>query len=167
MKNRILLLFLSFCCTIQLFAQSLYEVSLDEKVKNSSLIIEGKVVSEQSFWNDRHTLIYTSHSVEVYKVFKGALSVSTIDIVTAGGKVGDTGLVVSDAAKLVKNDIGTFFLQHNNRSNSFINAADNWNIYSSAQGFLKYDLRKATDVDAIEALKHLLDRYCQNALTRC
>ena len=144
MKNRILLLLLSFCCTIQLFAQSLYEVSLDEKVKNSSLIIEGKVVSEQSFWNDRHTLIYTSHSVEVYKVFKGALSVSTIDIVTAGGKVGDTGLVVSDAAKLVKNDIGTFFLQHNNRSNSFINAADNWNIYSSAQGFLKYDLRKAT-----------------------
>src|SRR3954467_6376018 len=98
MKNRLLPFLFSFILSESVKAQSLYEVSLTEKVNRSGLIIEGKVANQQSFWNSQHTIIYTSSSIEVYKIFKGTVNTSTVQIITIGGKVNDIGLVASDAA---------------------------------------------------------------------
>lgn len=59
-------------------------------VAKATAVFEGKVISGHSFWNSAHNTIYTTHTVEVYKVFKGQVG-PTVEIVTEGGTVGDTG----------------------------------------------------------------------------
>ncbi|HRE52392.1 MAG TPA: T9SS type A sorting domain-containing protein [Flavitalea sp.] len=120
------------------YSQFLYKVSLEEKISQSSLIIEGKVVSQKSFWNDRQTMIYTSNQVEVYKIFKGALQQQFVEIVTVGGLVGDRYMEASHLLTLKKEDMGVFFCKNDNRRPGF-DADKLYDIYSSSQGFLKYD----------------------------
>src|SRR5688572_8537262 len=68
----LLILVLSFISNISI--GQLYQVDLNEKVANSRDIIEGKVISQKSFWNPAHTMIYTTNTVHVYKSFKGNYS---------------------------------------------------------------------------------------------
>ena len=121
-------------------AQSLYEVSLDEKVQSSSLIIEGKVIGSESFWNSRHTMIYTSNKVEIYKIFKGSTDNNIIEIITQGGQLDNVSIQASDLITLKKEEVGIFFCYPNKsslRSPSTNNVL--FDVYSSSQGFFKYD----------------------------
>src|SRR3954470_9290841 len=96
MRNILCLsLFLSFNFFATRVTAQLYKIELDEKINNSSLIIEGKVVSKKSFWNDAHTMIYTANIIEVYKSFKGNTTEKTVEIVTQGGSVGTDAISVS------------------------------------------------------------------------
>lgn len=65
------------------------ETPLAELVRQSTLAVEGRVETQRSFWNDKHTAIYTATTVTVYKVFKGQLVGDKVEIVTPGGTVGD------------------------------------------------------------------------------
>lgn len=122
-------------------AQSLYEVSLNEKTTRSNLIIEGKVVSQTGFWNAKHSMIYTASKVEVYKIFKGRYNSDTIDIITEGGSVGYEIVESSEALKLSLNQVGVFFLYPNVLGITLPGRAETlWDVYSSSQGFLNYDL---------------------------
>lgn len=122
-------------------AQALFPVSLDEKVQHSTLITEGTVVSKSSFWNPAHTMIFTSNKVKLHKVFKGAIHTEFIEVLTQGGTVGNDQVEASDLAELAVGEIGLFFCHPN--SINLRNSATNsllWDIYSSAQGFIRYDL---------------------------
>lgn len=122
-------------------SQALYPVSLTEKVQRSSLIAEGKVEEQHSFWNPAHTMIYTSNKIRLYKLFKGSLQDDFIEVLTAGGSVGMESIEASDLAVLQKNEIGLFFLYPN--SINLRNPQNNvllYDIYSSSQGFIRYDL---------------------------
>ena len=144
MKNftsKILAAFFLFTCSSETFCQGLYKVFSDEKIEQSSLIIEGKVISQKSFWNSQHTMIFTSNEVEVYKVFKGTTSTDRVEILTQGGTVGTRYIEASDLLKLSGNETGTFFCSSNTinlRSPETNNLL--LDVYSSAQGFLNYDL---------------------------
>ncbi|HEY0433048.1 MAG TPA: T9SS type A sorting domain-containing protein [Chitinophagaceae bacterium] len=141
MKNRlaVALSLPAFLLVTNLHAQSLYEVSLDEKVQHSSLVLEGKVVANECFWNSSHSMLYTSSSVEIYKVFKGSPARDTIEIVTQGGQLDNVSIGTSDLARLQAGDIGTFFCYLNSRNlRSPSTHALLYEIYSSSQGFLKY-----------------------------
>lgn len=71
MKAFLPLVFLLISTSI--FTQNLiYEVSLDDRIDGADLIIEGRVVSQHSFWNAGHNLIFTANKIEVYKTLKGA-----------------------------------------------------------------------------------------------
>ncbi|HTM94107.1 MAG TPA: T9SS type A sorting domain-containing protein [Flavisolibacter sp.] len=121
-------------------AQGLYRISPEEKVRKSSLIVEGKVVSKQSFWNASHTMIYTYNKVEVFKVFKGNLSKDTIEVVTQGGNVGPDYIEASHLLSLEVNDLGVFFCFPNTIGLRSSNKKEIlYDVYSSEQGFLKYD----------------------------
>jgi hypothetical protein len=138
---------LSLCWILSFFSaktQGLYPVSTDQKVVHSTLIVEGKVISKHSEWNPAHTMIYTTNEVEVYKVFKGTLQKKTIDVITVGGAVGGYAIQASHLLELNKNDVGVFFCrpqQLRSIPNSFTAALD---VYSSSQGFIKYDLTTNT-----------------------
>ena len=109
-----------------LFAQEmLREISLKEQIDNSTLVVEGEVIAKTSFWNNN--LIYTSHTVQVYKVFKGA-PVTTIEVITVGGTVDDKVLLVSSGLKLQKGNVGVFVLQE-----SDINSPSKKKLFSKAQ----------------------------------
>lgn len=126
-------------------AQSLYEVPLDRKVQNSSLIIEGKVTGQKSFWNAAHTMIYTTNTVEVYKVFKGSLNKTEIEIVTVGGSVDGESVEASDLLTLSNDQVGMFFLNPNPISlKSPLSNDLLMDVYSSSQGFFSYNLSKQT-----------------------
>jgi hypothetical protein len=145
MKNFLLFLLCLILCVFHLNAQSLYRVSLDDKIQHSSLIVEGKVVEKNSFWNDQHTLIFTSNKIEVSKIFKGDLQETTIEIVTQGGSVNGTSMVASDLLSLSNNQTGVFFCTPNSvnlkspKTKKLL-----YDVYSSAQGFFKYNLKKQT-----------------------
>ncbi len=64
----------------------LYKIDLAGKVNKASLIVEGTVTGKHSFWNEAHTIIYTSNTVHVYKLFKGNLITADIEVITRGGR---------------------------------------------------------------------------------
>lgn len=89
----------------------LYKIDLNNKINKSSLIVEGKVISQYSFWNDEHTIIYTANKVHIHKLFKGKLVSGEIEVITEGGSVGNRCLKVSDVLELRKNEKGMFFFE--------------------------------------------------------
>jgi len=119
----------------------LYKVELDEKVNSSSLIVEGKVIDQKSFWNDEHTMIFAANTIELYKSFKGNITDKTIEIMTQGGSVGPNAVQVSDLLQLDKDKVGIFFCASNsiNLKSPFTKKVL-FDVYSSDQGFLRYDL---------------------------
>jgi len=143
MKYRFTLLSIFFFC-ISFFsasAQSLYEVSLDEKVQHSALIAEGTIVYQYSFWNPAHSMIYTANKVKLHKLFKGDIPDTYIEVLTVGGVVGNEYVEASDLAKLELNETGLFFCFPNTMNlRNPENQALLYDIYSSAQGYIRYDL---------------------------
>ncbi|PWT95158.1 MAG: hypothetical protein C5B52_18415 [Bacteroidetes bacterium] len=150
---------LALCLSLLSFrtlSQGLYEVSLEEKVSNSSLIIEGKVVDQQSFWNPQHTLIYTSNKIEVYKIFKGNTQEKFIEVLTQGGTVGEETIQASDLLQLQNETMGLFFCYSNTINlRSPATGARLYDVYSSSQGCLKYDLQNNSASAPFERFKDL------------
>ena len=143
-------LLFGFICTESVLAQvGLRKVSLRQQIEESSLVVEGKVVSKNSFWDSDHKLIYTSNTVEVYKVFKGN-PIQTIEVITIGGVVGLTALDVSHSLKLQKGSTGVFTLYDNNiktkSGGEFL--SNQFRPYGSSQGFYKYNLFYNTVVNS-------------------
>jgi len=134
------------CCIILLFAgfstvnAQLYKIELNSKINKASLIVEGRVTDQYSFWNDAHTIIYTSNKIHVYKLFKGQLISGEIEVITQGGSVGNKCLKVSDVLQLRKGEKGMLFLYENALNiHSPFTKKTLYDVYSSGQGFLRYD----------------------------
>ncbi|MBS1747484.1 MAG: T9SS type A sorting domain-containing protein [Bacteroidetes bacterium] len=137
-KKIIFILVMIFAGVITVKAQ-LYKINLDQKINKASLVVEGKVIDQHSFWNDAHTVIYTSNTIHVYKLFKGKIISGNIEVVTLGGTVEDKCLIVSDVLSLRKNETGMFFLNENaDGLHSPVTKRLLYDVYSSRQGFLKY-----------------------------
>lgn len=134
------LLAVFFCNTI--FAQSLYPVSLDEKVQQSTVIVEGKVIKQTPFWNPQHTMIFTSNKIEIYKVFKGNVTPEYIEVMTQGGAIDNLAMGATDLLELEAGHVGVFFCYPN--SINLVSPVTNnrlFDVYSSSQGFFNYDLQ--------------------------
>ena len=129
---------LLFCLTT--VSAQLYQVPLEEKVANATLIVEGEVVNQNSFWNNTHSMIFTSNQIKVSKVFKGEINSEILEVVTVGGVVGQNAIFASDLLELSKGEKG-IFICHPNRMNAY-SQTDNsllMGVYASSQGFIKYD----------------------------
>ncbi|HET6991970.1 MAG TPA: IPT/TIG domain-containing protein, partial [Bacteroidia bacterium] len=130
---------------------SMIEVSLSQRASASSLVVEGKVIAQNSFWNTNNTMIYTSNIIEVYKIFKGDPSVTTIEILTEGGTVGLNKITAEPTLGLNVDDIGVFTCIPVTRAR-FVpvsrNSYPRYEAYASAQGFIKYNVaaQSASDV---------------------
>ena len=121
----------------------LKELPFKKQIENSSLIVEGKVISKKSFWST-DGLIYTANTIEVFKVFKGE-QLSTVDVITLGGTVGLKGLMANPSLKLQMGDVGVFVLVKSGNTVSKTKGIINSKIfkpYGSLQGFYKYNLLK-------------------------
>jgi hypothetical protein len=151
MKTKIytLVVLLLVLCTNVITAQ-LYEVSLDQKLQNSTLVIEGKVIKSESFrGNDGH--IYTAHDIQAFSILKGNLQDlqdQKITVITYGGTLDDEMETWTHLLTLSKNDVGVFFLTSANRPIPDENKIFH-EVYSSSQGFLKYTQNDFQEVVAI------------------
>ncbi len=138
LKSLLTIMALSFGLTS--IAQ-LYQVPLEEKIKESPLVVEGKIIAQKSFYNPASTFIFTAHQVEVYKIFKGTVAHSTINVLTQGGTVGDKSLLVSDNLEMELGAIGVFFcVPSGTKLRSPIDNELVFDVYSDMQGFFQYDL---------------------------
>lgn len=142
MKKNLLFIIAIVATIYQLSAQCLmYPVLLSQRVPQSQLIVEGKVIDQQSFWNTEHNKIYTSNLVEVYKTFKNP-SAAYIEVITEGGTIGNAKHVFEPTLELEIGDVGVFTLNSNSHLSQFGKAT--YDAYASAQGFIKYDIASNT-----------------------
>jgi len=129
----------------QLFAQcNLIEITLDTKIEKSALVFEGKVIDKKSFYNTQHTFIYTRNTIQIYKLFKGAVSSKTIDIITEGGTMGDTMLTATASANLKIGDVGILMAEPLKIISPDNLATSAYKFYGDIQGFFNYNLKNKT-----------------------
>lgn len=136
----VLLLMVLVPCSLN--AQMLLtEASLKKQIENSSLVVEGQVISKKSFWDAEKKNIYTANTIQVYKVFKGGVY-EVIEVITKGGTVGLSAEIVTPSLKLHTNDIGIFMLYNSNVESNDLNKSSTkqFKPYGSLQGFYKYNL---------------------------
>jgi PKD repeat protein len=134
-----------------LYAQcSVIEMPLVQRVNASSLIVEGKVTEQYSYWNSTHTMIYTANKIELYKIFKGSVATDAIEIITEGGTVDMDRITVEPNLELEVGQEGMFTCIALTRVKNNVtsrNALPQFEAYASLQGFVKYDPRTNTASD--------------------
>ena len=98
--SRLVALSLSLLLTAALSAVAVVvPQSIETLTRESSDIVRGTVLSQQSQWDPSHQYIYTAIKVKVAEAVKGALAPDhIIEINTLGGTVDDTSLWVEHAA---------------------------------------------------------------------
>lgn len=94
-----------------------YSNAFEQNLESAKKILEGKLVSQQSFIGDDGN-IYTSNEVEVYRVFKGNVGFDAT-IVTEGGIVGNLMQIVTPSVKLTVGDYGVFAIA-NEQTTEFV-----------------------------------------------
>jgi hypothetical protein len=144
MKTNFLLITLLLCFLVnhQSYAQ-LYEVSLKNKVDNSHLILEGQVTDTYSYQgNDGR--IYTTNKIQVFTVLKGIFLEEEISVITLGGEFDDIKETWTHLLTLNKNEAGLFFLVPTDRVKPE-ERGDYYEVYSSSQGFFKYNYSRDTE----------------------
>jgi hypothetical protein len=131
---------------------SMIEIPLSQRITGSELIVEGKVTSQHSYWTPNHQMIYTSQTVEVYKLLKGKLVGPTIEILTPGGRVGDQMEISTPSLRLQSGDAGVFtclqappqVIEPGHLPQSI------FMTYASSQGFIRYDEAESTASDVFK-----------------
>ena len=164
MRKRNLLNLLCVLLTSKaMFAQiMLKEVSLEQQIEKSSLVIEGKVLSKQSSWDANHENIFTINTIEVYKVFKGE-AFSTIELITAGGVVGYDAQIVNPSLKLKAGDVGVFTLYENDSdmASKTLTTNKKYKPFGSLQGFYKYSIENDIVTNSFNSKKGIVSNFYQ------
>ncbi len=128
-----------FFCIVLLFSQTLtiysqlIPIPLEQKIGQSELIVEGKVVGQISYTAPNGE-IYTENEIEVLNFVKGISQAQTLSVITMGGKTERYEVTWSHLAKLNLNQYGIFFLVRTERPTRENNRTS-YEIYSSSQGF--------------------------------
>ncbi len=152
--KKIALTIILICCLTASYAQ-LIPISLDQRIDNATAILEGKVISQTSYWDETKTQIYTSNVVEVYKIFKGKLISNQIEIITKGGVVGNDMQRVSHTLELTIGDTGMFTAVPNTFKVTTKEKLTKLKAYAGLQGFIKYDLKNGTAKDPFTNYKNV------------
>jgi hypothetical protein len=76
----------------------------------SSLIVDGKVASVRSYWNEDHSKILTEATVDVAGTHKGR-NVSTVRVVQLGGVVGNVRMTAHGAVTWKRGEDVLLFLE--------------------------------------------------------
>jgi hypothetical protein len=129
---------------LQLFAHGgeclLVKVPLEQTISASKLVIEAKVVSKQSFWNQDKTMIYTRNELKIEEVLKGEIKEKTILLLTEGGVVGQDFLSVNPELSLTEGASGIFCLEP--VQSSKLGKDKFWKTYARTQGFIAYSFEE-------------------------
>ncbi|OFY70646.1 MAG: hypothetical protein A3G23_07915 [Bacteroidetes bacterium RIFCSPLOWO2_12_FULL_37_12] len=116
------------------------EVPFERRINNSSIVVEGKVISQQSFWDKNRIHIQTANVIEVFKVFKGDVTGNQLALLTEGGVVGEDAQVVEPNLHLKTGDVGTFFGQSSGITVPGLTGISTViTPYAGAQAFIQYD----------------------------
>ena len=136
--NTVLMLIGILTANISANAQ-LYEVSLDEKIRQSSLIVEGRV-SERESYRAPDGRIYTANKIDVSTLLKGGNRDLCLTVTTWGGSVGDEEQTWTHMLTLEIGSQGIFFLEPSRVPGIRAGGCPTptYDVYSGVQGFLEF-----------------------------
>lgn len=121
-----------------IFAQFI-PINMEQKVQFSDLIVEGKVISQETF-KSGDGYIFTRNRIKSEKVLKGDIGETReLEIITRGGELDGVVETWSHFLTLEVGHYGVFFLKRDkNFGDTF------FSVYSSGQGFLRFNERGRT-----------------------
>ena len=145
-------------CTSRVYSQCMEKaISQQEMVNTSHAIIEGEVISKHSFWDEDYGNIYTKNTIKVYKVFKGNISTSTINVITLGGRVDNMLQKVEPSLQLKEEGLGVLYIQEKNIAG--INHDTQYFPTNGTQSFIKYNLEEGSASTAFVSYENLEEVY--------
>ena len=153
--KRILFVFL-LLSSVNLYSQ-LSAVSEEGILNHSTLIVEGKVVAQQTIETNISSLVFMLNKVKVFKVFKGKINAYYVEILTRGGTISGVAMNGEDDFSLAKDDVGIFYLhpQNINIINDPNSGSIIYDVYAGSQGFIKYDLQTKTAATPFISYKNI------------
>jgi hypothetical protein len=99
--------------------------------EESALVVQGRVTTVRSYWNDSHTKIFTETQVAVDESYKGGAG-GTVSVVQLGGIVGHVQMKVEGALAWNPGEEVLLFLEPA--------GGDRYMVYGLSQG--KYDIER-------------------------
>lgn len=132
-------------------------VSQEGILNHSTLIIEGKVVAQQTIETNIPSLVFTLNKVKVFKIFKGKINAYYVEILTRTGTISGVAMNGDDNFSLSKDDVGIFYLrpQDINIINDPNSGSIIYDVYAGSQGFIKYDLLAKTAATPFISYKNI------------
>jgi hypothetical protein len=100
------------------FAQ-LTSSDVERMSKNADLIIAGKVVEQNSNWNENKTRIYTQATIQVEEYLKGGNNGGPVIVSYLGGEVGDVGEMYSHMPRFENNEEVLVFLKKDEKTSDY------------------------------------------------
>lgn len=171
MKKSILanLNILFFLCLLYMSSLSaqLYKIPMQDKIISSGYVFEGEVIRSDSYWNQAEDMIYTSHTIQISKIFKGDLVCGTVEVITYGGEANGERIDITHHLVLQDGDVGTFLCIPSEIERPQVDFyaetnTDVLEVYASLQGFLRYQVQDAAIIAAdpfyyFDSLSHVYD----------
>lgn len=118
----------------------MYELPTEAKISAATHIFEGEVIDAESFWAEDSSMIYTAYRLAVFKVFKGGVFTSNVQLIVQGGRVGYDLVHLTSNLELSVGSMGVFLCQPVSRFPSGKSAwGSSFEVYASKQGFFQYD----------------------------
>ena len=123
-----------FIFTTFLWGQRHTEITktLEERLADAEIVFEGIVLESTSFWNETRSRIYTRHTIQIEKLFKGETD-ATIELITQGGEIDEIFQTQSHAMSLAPNFKGVFFCKHFTTPQN-----ERFLMVNGSTGFVKY-----------------------------
>ena len=116
----------------------LTEVTLDQKIENSTLIVEGKVVATKCYRN-KNDEIYTANTIELNSILKGNYVQKTLVVTTWGGELDGELQTWTHLLTLEKGNYGLFFLEATRfEPLDAAQLSQTFDVYSGAQGLISF-----------------------------
>jgi len=119
MKVTIMRLFCALIIVGGFYGQSYSQLTSSEvksMSQNADLIITGKVIEQNSTWNENQTRIYTKATIQVEEYLKGNNNGSSLVVTYPGGEVGDVGEMYSHMPKFEDNEEVLVFLKKDEKN---------------------------------------------------
>ncbi len=107
------LLFIILGLSFSAFSQCMVEhYSLEKRITESDMVVEGRILEGKSHYKKNSRFIYTVYQLEVYRIFKGALTTKTIEIMTEGGRIDLEMMTAHPSFQVTQGLTGVFFLKN-------------------------------------------------------
>ena len=97
------------------FAQ-LTSPDVESMSKSADIIITGKVVEQNSNWNENKTRIYTQATIQVEEYLKGSNNSGPVIVSYLGGEVGDVGELYSHMPRFEDQEEVLVFLKKDEKN---------------------------------------------------
>ena len=87
--------------------------------KNADLIITGKIVEQNSNWNENKTRIYTQATIQVEEYLKGNNNSGPVTVSYLGGEVGEVGEMYSHMPRFEDQEEVLVFLKKDEKNTGY------------------------------------------------